>query len=224
MVLVFCFIAIFLAICILIICSKIEIKIHKLYISNREKRKNNEKMIMQISLKIGMIRWFKVKIDKQKFKAVYEKMKKQQESEKSKKMQRKMKQILKKAIQDREIRKMILSTKLNLKKFNANILIGNENFLITSYLVAGIAMAISNVLPHIVSKDVNLSKDIHYRIVPIYREENVYSISLSLEASTKILHLLKIVIRIAILNANIKKKQQIKKSQHKQRKIENNFV
>lgn len=221
MVLVFCLIAIFLAICILIICSNIEIKIHKLYISNREKRKNNEKMIVQISLKIGAIRWFKIKINKQKLKGIYEKMKKEQETEKSKKMQKRMKQILKKAMKDRKIRKMILSTKLSLEKFNANILIGNENFLITSYLVAGIAMAISNVLPHIVSKDVNLSKDIHYRIVPVYREENVYSISLSLEASTKISHLLKIIIKIAILNNEITKKQQIKKSQHK---IENNFV
>ena len=116
---------------------------------------------------------------------------------------------------------MILSTKISLEKFNANISLGSEDFILTSYLVATVAMTISNILPHIVSKNADARKIIHYRIVPIYKEENIYKIHVSMNLNIEVLHLIKIVIKIMKIN----KESQLKsKLNDKQNKIENNLL
>lgn len=217
MVLVFILLAIILIIIIvilMIVFSRIELKIHRLDISNIERKNNNEKMLIQISLKIGKIEWIKFKINKEKLAKLYVKMKQKESEKKTKIMQKKIENSLKNAIKNKEFRKMVLSTKINLEKFNANICLGSRDFILTSYLVATVAMVISNILPHIVSKQSDVNKIIHYRIVPIYKEENIYKIHISANISTEVMHFIKIIIKVIKTN-----KEQIQKELNRKNKI-----
>ncbi len=70
-------ISIILLLTILVISSKIEIKISKLDIDNTRNRstkddrpKNNSKMVVQISLKIFNVHWIKIKPNKQKLASI----------------------------------------------------------------------------------------------------------------------------------------------------------
>lgn len=221
MILVFILCFIIAIIIVMIIFSKIEIKIHRLDISNIERKKNNDKLLIQISLKIGKLEWIKFKINKEKLAKLYVKIKQKEAEEKTQVTKEKIENNLKEAIKSKEVRKMILSTKISLEKFNANISLGSEDFILTSYLVATVAMTISNILPHIVSKNADARKVIHYRIVPIYKEENIYKIHVSMNLNTEVLHLIKIVIKIMKIN----KESQLKsKLNDKQNKIENNLL
>ena len=111
------------------------------------------------------------------------------------KVKKDIEQDFKIIFEDAELRKLIFSTKLSLEKFNANIALGSRDILFTSYLVAVVSIVISNILPHIISPKKDVARIIHYRIVPIYKEEDIYNIHLSLTINTKILHLLNIIIK-----------------------------
>ena len=195
MILVFCIVGILVLLVTLILISKLELKINRLDISNIDKHKNNEKLSLQISLLIGKFKWFKITINKEKLAWLYVKIKEKEASMDLNKVKKDIEQDFKIIYEDVELRKLIFSTKLNLEKFNANIALGSRDFLLTSYLVAVVSIVISNILPHIISPKKDVARIIHYRIVPIYKEEDIYNIHLSLTINTKILHLLNIIIK-----------------------------
>lgn len=195
MILVFCIVGILVLLITLILISKLELNINRLDLSNIDKHKNNEKLSLQISFLIGKFKWFKITINKEKLAWLYVKIKEKEASMDLNKVKKDIEQDFKIIYEDEELRKLIFSTKLNLEKFNANIALGSRDILFTSYLVAIVSIAISNILPHIVSPKINVARIIHYRIVPIYKEKDIYNIHLSLTINTKILHLLKIIIK-----------------------------
>lgn len=195
MILVFCIVGILVLLVTLILISKLELKINRLDISNIDKHKNNEKLSLQISLLIGKFKWFRITINKDKLARIYVKIKEKEATMDLNKVKKDIEQDFKIIFEDAELRKLIFSTKLSLEKFNANIALGSRDFLLTSYLVAVVSIVISNILPHIVSPKKDMARIIHYRIVPIYKEEDIYNIHLSLTINTKILHLLNIIIK-----------------------------
>lgn len=195
MILVFCIVGILVLLVTLILISKLELKINRLDISNIDKHKNNEKLSLQISLLIGKFKWFRITINKDKLARIYVKIKEKEATMDLNKAKKDIEQDFKIIFEDAELRKLIFSTKLSLEKFNANIALGSRDFLLTSYLVAVVSIVISNILPHIISPKKDVARIIHYRIVPIYKEEDIYNIHLSLTINTKILHLLNIIIK-----------------------------
>ena len=195
MILVFCIVGILVLLVTLILISKLELKINRLDISNIDKHKNNEKLSLQISLLIGKFKWFRITINKDKLARIYVKIKEKEASMDLNKVKKDIEQDFKIIFEDAELRKLIFSTKLSLEKFNANIALGSRDILFTSYLVAVVSIVISNILPHIISPKKDVARIIHYRIVPIYKEEDIYNIHLSLTINTKILHLLNIIIK-----------------------------
>ena len=195
MILVFCIVGILVLLVTLILISKLELKINRLDISNIDKHKNNEKISLQISLLIGKFKWFRITINKDKLARIYVKIKEKEATMDLNKVKKDIEQDFKIIFEDAELRKLIFSTKLSLEKFNANIALGSRDFLLTSYLVAVVSIVISNILPHIISPKKDVARIIHYRIVPIYKEEDIYNIHLSLTINTKILHLLNIIIK-----------------------------
>ena len=195
MILVFCIVGILVLLVTLILISKLELKINRLDISNIDKHKNNEKLSLQISLLIGKFKWFRITINKDKLARIYVKIKEKEATMDLNKVKKDIEQDVKIIFEDAELRKLIFSTKLSLEKFNANIALGSRDFLLTSYLVAVVSIVISNILPHIISPKKDVARIIHYRIVPIYKEEDIYNIHLSLTINTKILHLLNIIIK-----------------------------
>lgn len=195
MILVFCIVGILVLLVTLILISKLELKINRLDISNIDKHKNNEKLSLQISLLIGKFKWFRITINKDKLARIYVKIKEKEATMDLNKVKKDIEQDFKIIFEDAELRKLIFSTKLSLEKFNANIALGSRDFLLTSYLVAVVSIVISNILSHIISPKKDVTRIIHYRIVPIYKEEDIYNIHLSLTINTKILHLLNIIIK-----------------------------
>lgn len=195
MILVFCIVGILVLLVTLILISKLELKINRLDISNIDKHKNNEKLSLQISLLIGKFKWFRITINKDKLARIYVKIKEKEATMDLNKVKKDIEQDFKIIFEDAELRKLIFSTKLSLEKFNANIALGSRDFLLTSYLVAVVSIVISNILPHIISPKKDVARIIHYRIVPIYKEEDIYNVHLSLTINTKILHLLNIIIK-----------------------------
>ena len=195
MILVFCIVGILVLLVTLILISKLELNINRLDISNIDKHKNNEKLSLQISLLIGKFKWFRITINKDKLARIYVKIKEKEATMDLNKVKKDIEQDFKIIFEDAELRKLIFSTKLSLEKFNANIALGSRDFLLTSYLVAVVSIVISNILPHIISPKKDVARIIHYRIVPIYKEKDIYNIHLSLTINTKILHLLNIIIK-----------------------------
>lgn len=203
-------ITIILAIALLLIfmicISKLEINIKNIYINNRNKRKNNEQALIKVSLKIGKWNWLKVRLNKDKIANLYAKMKIQEykNSIKFNNMRKNLETSMKRALKDKELRRLVKETNIEVEKFNANIAVGTENYILTSYIVAIISIVISNILPHVVKEDTlrknNISKIIHYRIVPIYGENNEYNIHLTIIANTKVLHLIRILIKLIKIN------------------------
>lgn len=195
MILVFFIVGILFLLVALILLSKLELNINRLDLSNIDKHKNNEKLSLQISLLIGKFKWFRITINKDKLARIYVKIKEKEATMDLNKVKKDIEQDFKIIFEDAELRKLIFSTKLSLEKFNANIALGSRDFLLTSYLVAVVSIVISNILSHIISPKKDVTRIIHYRIVPIYKEKDIYNIHLSLTINTKILHLLNIIIK-----------------------------
>lgn len=217
MILVFCIaltlLLIFLSIVLMICMSRLEIKIKNMNIKSTNKRKNNEKILMQVSLKIGKWTWLKFRLNKEKLAKLYAKIKEKEYANKIdfSNIKDRLKESAKGAFEDEKIKGLIKNTRIEIEKFNANIAVGTEDYIFTSYLVAIISTIISNILPHVIKEDKtkkrNLSNIVHYRIVPIYRERNEYNIYLTIIASTKIMHLLNILFKLMRVN---KKEMNVK--------------
>ena len=194
--------------------SILEIKVQNLKMSNIHKNKNNEKILIQISLKIGKIHWLKIKINKEKLAKLYVKIKKSEEKNNitTQIIKNRLKGDINKILKDQELKNQILNTKIELEKLNTNIELGTEDYILTSFLVAIISIIISYILPHIISQKTknNIEKIIHYKISPIYIKQNIYNIQLSITMSTKISGLIQILIKIIKLKIKDKKEQKNK--------------
>ena len=195
---------------LLIVISKIELKIHNLHINSALTVKNNEDLLIQISLKILNIRWIKIKLSRTKIEKLKNKIKEEEKrlNLNEKEINKKIKNKINKAIKDKEIRENILNTKVELEEFKSKLEVATDDYIITSYLVAIISIIISNIIPHIISKktEKKLGKKIQYYVTPVYKVQNSYSLRLDTTVSTKLLHLLYIAVKIIKKN-NIKIKK-----------------
>ena len=184
----------------LISLSKIELDIKNLQMNNIDKKRNNEKIQIKISLKIGEIRWIHIKIDKRKLSTIYAKMKKKQYKKNitNKDIQKQAIQDMKTFIKSKNIKQSIKNIKIKIEKLDTKISIGTKNYITTSYLVAILSIIISNTLPHFIDKKTNLSQEIFYKIQPIYNPINIYDIQGNIRISTKISIIIKNIYQIKV--------------------------
>ena len=161
--------------------------------SNINKKRNNEKIQIKVSLKIGNFHWLGIKITKTKLATIYAKMNEKQYKKNitNKDLQRQAIEDVKVFLKDKDIRHQFKETKIKIEKLDTRIFVATKNYIATSYLVAIISIIISNILPHVVDKKVNLEQDIFYQIKPIYNPINMYSVQANIRISTKIIKVLK---------------------------------
>lgn len=195
---------------LIIYSSSIEIKIKDLHIKNKKSRKkeaNNNNILIEISLKIGKIKWFKYKLNKKKIITMYEKMKKFEikNNKMAKNIENKFKHIIRKIIEDKKERKSLIklcsNSKINIKELKTELYLGTENPIITSYLVALISIIISNILPHLKIKKL---EDIEYKILPVYEQRNMYELKLNTTFKIKIKNILDIILFLLSNNKKLK--------------------
>lgn len=193
-------IVLILLLLIMIMISKIEFEIQNLDMSNIDKKQNNKKLKVSISLKIGKLHWIKVCLNKEKILKLNNKIKSykqnnQTEAEKMKKVAKKEVAIM---LKNTEIRRLILNTKVELNEFKANISIGTENYVITSYLIGIISAILPNILARATfGRKQKISKTVIYSVQPIYQPRNIYSVKMNMRVATKISHLLYIALTLA---------------------------
>ena len=213
MVLVFC-IALFIVILLfsviaMIYFSKLEIKIQDLEMSNINKRKNNEKILIQISIKIGKLHWMKIKLNKEKLANAYAKIKKQEYKINKYLLNDMLKKDIKSIASNKEFKKMISDIKIELEKVNASVEIGTEDYIFTSFLVAIISIIISNIIPHVITTKTcskkNIQEKVFYKILPIYKEQNIYNIKLTIVFSAKLIKIMQIIFDFIMINKKVNK-------------------
>ena len=194
----------------LISISKLELNIKNLDMSNINKKQNNQRLSVKISLKIGKFHWLHFKLNKHKLATIYAKIKKDQYKKNitNEDLKRKAIQDFKLIINNKEIKKEIKTTKINIEKLDANILVGTKDYIITSYLVAFLSIIISNILPHLLDKNIIIEEDIFYKVNPIYHPINMYNIKLSTIINVKVSDIVKNILEI---KKQKKEEKQIKK-------------
>lgn len=193
-------IALILLLLIMIIISKIEVEIQNLDMSNIDKKQNNKKLKVSISLRIGKLHWIKICLNKKKILKLNNKIKSYEQNNKAE--AEKMKKTAKKEVaiilKNTEIRRLIMNTKVELNEFKANISIGTEDYVITSYLIGIISAIIPNILAREkFGKKQKISKTVIYSVQPIYQPKNIYSVKMNIKVATKISHLLYIALMLA---------------------------
>ena len=187
--------AVICGICILtllIYLSKIEINIKNLYMNSESKKRNNENVIISISLKLWRIQWFSLKMDKNKMSSLYAKMK-IKEYKHNKDIKNKIKRLLKACIQDKRIIKLASNLSIEIEELKSEIFLGTEDTIVTSYLVAAVAIIISNVIPHIVK---NSDNTIQYKVLPIYKQKYIYILKLDSIIDIKIMKIIQIMLEV----------------------------
>ena len=174
MILVFYLCMFIFIIMLIFIFSKLEIKVQEMYFNNVQKFRNNEKIKITMSLKIGILKWLKITLNKRKIEKIYLKVKKiENKSELTQKQIRK--QINKKMyaiLKSKDIRKHIKNINFNLSKLNLDVRIANKAYDKTAYIVSGISILISNILPYIA----NQKSNIYYKVEPVFINQNAFDI------------------------------------------------
>lgn len=187
-------IVLILLLLIMIIISKIEVEIQNLDMSNIDKKQNNKKLKVSISLRIGKLHWINVCLNKKKILKLNNKIKSYEQNNKAETAKKEVVIILK----NTEIRRLIMNTKVELNEFKANISIGTEDYVITSYLIGIISAIIPNILARAkFGKKQKISKTVIYSVQPIYQPKNIYSVKMNIKVATKISHLLYIALMLA---------------------------
>lgn len=177
---------------LLIIASKIEIKVENFNVCNIKNEKNNKNFFVVLSLKILNIPWLKIKINKYKMANSYVKEKIKVEKNNIN-VNKEFKNILKICIDNKKIKEEFKKVKIRLEKLNMNANIGLKDCVLTSYLVGGIAIVMSNILPHVANKNFRNYK---YSIAPIYKNKNLYKINLNCIITARIVHIIYIIFLI----------------------------
>lgn len=212
MVLVFC-IALFIVILLFTIIamlyfSKLEIKIKDLEMSNINKRENNKNILIQISFKIWNLHWLKIKLDKEKLANAYVKIKKQEDKVNIDVLKNMLKKDVKSIIEREELKEMLSGMRIELEKINATIEFGTEDYIFTSFLVAIISIIISNIIPHVVNTKTYSREKIFYKILPIYKQQNIYNIHLTIIASVKVIKILQVALNFIKINKKVNDKTE----------------
>jgi len=204
MILVFfkCFITtvvvIIIAIILLMLSSRLEIGLDNFNIENVNKKNNNRNFLITVSLKIFNMHWIKIKIDKDKLANEYIKEKLKVE-EKNINVNKEMRNIFNICKNNKSIKNELKKMKLRLEELNLKIDIGIEDCVLTSYAVGIISILISNLLPHIIQKNIKNSEIINrykYQIAPIYMNKNLYKINLNCIIGAKLVHIIYIIFLI----------------------------
>ena len=183
------FLCIIIAFIVLVISSKLEINIKELDLQNFDKKEN--KLFINISLKIFNLHWLKIKIDKYKIKNAYLKVKNQKKDIKINKIVFKIFSNLK---ENKKLKKELVKLNFNARSFNLNLLIGTEDASITAYLIGIISILISNILPHITKGDEY--KSYFYKIEPVYIDKNIYKINLNCIFDAKLVHIIYVIFKV----------------------------
>lgn len=196
----------------LVLVSRIEIRAQSIYFNSIEKMRNNAKMKIKVSLKIGKIPWLFIKLDKSKIEKIYLLIKKN-EIKNNIDVEEQQKKIIS-MLQNRNIRKQVVSIDLNITKLKLEIRIANKEYPVTSYITSFIAILISNILPYITKEQSNkaITKNIYYKVEPVYVNKNAYDILADVTLNIKIYQIIFTLIRI---NKETNGKNKIKKKEGK---------
>lgn len=196
----------------LVLVSRIEIRAQSIYFNNIEKMRNNTKMKIKVSLKIGKIPWLFIKLDKSKIEKIYLLIKKN-EIKNNIDVEEQQKKIIS-MLQNRNIRKQVVSIDLNLTKLKLEIRIANKEYPVTAYITSFVAILISNILPYITKEQSNkaITKNIYYKVEPVYVNKNAYDILADVTLNIKIYQIIFTLIRI---NKETNGKNKIKKKEGK---------
>lgn len=196
----------------LVLVSRIEIRAQSIYFNNIEKMRNNTKMKIKVSLKIGKIPWLFIKLDKSKIEKIYFLIKKN-EIKNNIDVEEQQKKIIS-MLQNRNIRKQVVSIDLNLTKLKLEIRIANKEYPVTAYITSFVAILISNILPYITKEQSNkaITKNIYYKVEPVYVNKNAYDILADVTLNIKIYQIIFTLIRI---NKETNGKNKIKKKEGK---------
>lgn len=180
--------------CVLLLTSKFEITVKDLYFNNINKKNNNKHLKITIALAVGKVKWLWINFDKNKIEKLYVKIKKkeQKNSKKMQLIQQKIKKQIVNTLKNEDSRKDILNVKINLEKLSLNTKIATTNYPVTAYIVTAISILISNILPYIT----NSTKNIYYKIEPVYVPQNFYEILASFKINIKIYQIIFAIIRI----------------------------
>lgn len=181
---------------VLTLFSTLKIEISNMLIDTTKKENNNNELVLKISLNIGRIKWLKIKLNKNKILNIYNKIKLNSIKDKQKRIL-KNKIKISNIIKNKNIIKEIKKIKINLEELNLKAAIGSEDCILTSYLVATIAIIISNILPHFNNVKHEKVKEImekyRYKIEPIYIKKNVAKLKLNCIINTKMGHIIYII-------------------------------
>lgn len=189
MILVFlCLILVFVT---LVALSKLEINIKDFDVQSFNKQDNNNKLLITISLKIFEFHWLKIKIDKRKLSNIYLKIKMQNQNIKINEIFLK---VFRNTKENRKLKKEFRKIDFNAKKLNLSILLGTEDAPLTAYIVGGISIIISNILPHV--SNFNEYKNYYYKIEPIYINKNIYKINLNCIFDAKLVHIIYVIFKL----------------------------
>ena len=104
-----------------------------------------------------------------------------------------MKRLLKACIQDKRIIKLASNLSIEIEELKSEIFLGTEDTIVTSYLVAAVAIIISNVIPHIIK---NSDKTIQYKVLPIYKQKYIYILKLDSIINIKIMKIIQIMLEV----------------------------
>lgn len=159
---------------VLLILSKIGIKIEDVNISSDEK--SNQGMKIYFLLYICNINIFSIKLNSNKIKKIYNKEKP------------KMKKI-KRINNYSEIRNILLK-KIRIKNILLNINIGTGNVLLTTYIIVILSTILSSILPLYIEDKI---KDNYYAVSPIYENEISYKITVNGIMTIKTVHIIHII-------------------------------
>lgn len=177
---------------IIILLSTIKIEVKNFRFGNIKKEKN-------FNLKIGFyflrkVKLFNINLDNEKIKQI-------SDSKRFEKID--IKKIESNISINKDTLENLKYLKFKIEELNLMIYIGTEDVVLTSYIVAFIAGMIGIILPHLVTKVIN----INYKVIPLYRNKNELNIDFDSIFSLKIIN---IVYMVYILLKNRSKKSKIK--------------
>lgn len=183
LVLFFCSIIVMITLVIVfILISTIRIEIKNVKISNTVKM--NSKYIIKISAHLlNKFKWLAFEIDKTRIKKFTKKMH----------LEKIDMQKLEKNINLYDI-KQIINIKPKLAYLDLKMSLGVEDVILTSYIIPIVSTAISIIMPYI-TKDSKF-KNINYKILPVYNEQNVYDIKLDVTVEIKVINVLNAMYKI----------------------------
>lgn len=182
----FSIIILLILIAFLILISDLKIYIKNIYLSNikKENNENAKNSDIKISLSIfNKLNFISLKLNKDRIKNIGKKFHIEKLDIKK----------IEKEVQPKDLL-LLKELKIKISKLNLDVKLGVEDVILTSYIIALISILISNILPHIIKK--NMYKNFFYDIKPIYKDKNLYEISLNCIIEVKMVHIINMIYKI----------------------------